>query len=45
MHGDAKWERLGAATGILFVAILMVSIFMTPQTPDVNASSGVIASY
>ncbi|HXA30462.1 MAG TPA: hypothetical protein VN193_17140 [Candidatus Angelobacter sp.] len=45
MHGDAKWERLGAATGILFVVLLMVSIFMVPQTPDVNAAPGVIASY
>jgi len=45
MHGEAKWERLGAATGILFVVLLMVSIFMVPTSPDVNASPGTIAGY
>ena len=45
MHGDAKWERLGAATGILFVVLLVVSVFMVPTPPDINASPGTISAF
>jgi hypothetical protein len=45
MHGDAKWERLGAATGILFVVLLLVSVFLAPATPDINAAPKDISAY
>ena len=45
MHGEAKWERFGAATGILFVVLLVVSVFMVPTPPDVNAAPKDITAY
>lgn len=45
MLGEAKWERFGAATGILFVVLLVVSVFMVPTPPDVNASAQTISTY
>src|SRR5260221_4495821 len=45
MNGEAKWERLGAATGILFVALLIVSVFMVPTPPDINSSPATISGF
>jgi hypothetical protein len=45
VNGEAKWERLAAATGVLFVVLLLVSVFMVPAPPDVNAAPRDIASY
>jgi hypothetical protein len=33
---ERQWERLGAATGILFVVLLVISAFGTPTPPDLN---------
>ena len=30
---DARWERFGAATGIAFVALLVVSFALIPDKP------------
>ena len=45
MSGEMKWERLGAATGILFVALLLVSVFMVPAPPAADASTSSIVTY
>jgi hypothetical protein len=35
---DRQWEQLGAATGIVFVVLLVISAFGTPVPPDLNES-------
>jgi hypothetical protein len=37
----ANWQRLGAASGVLFV-VLTVGTFFTPSTPDADEASGEI---
>lgn len=42
---QASWERIGAYTGIVFVAILVATFFTVPQLPFVSDSTGEIVSY
>jgi hypothetical protein len=42
---ERQWERAGAATGIGFVAALIVSVFMVPSPPHIDASTGEILDY
>lgn len=42
---ERTWERYGAATGIVFGILLVVSIFMLPSPPHIDDSAGKIASY
>jgi len=42
---ERQWERLGAAAGVVFVVALIVSGFMAPQPPHLDASSAKILRY
>jgi hypothetical protein len=42
---DAKWERWAAATGIAFVVLALVTFFMVPSPPKLDAPIGKIADY
>lgn len=36
---EKQWEQLGAATGIVFVVLLVISVLGTPMPPDLNEPS------
>jgi hypothetical protein len=36
---ERQWEQIGAATGIVFVVLLVISVFGTPAPPDLGDSS------
>ena len=42
---ERQWERLGSITGIGFVAAMLVSVFMAPTPPHIDASTSKILSY
>jgi len=42
---ERQWERLGSATGIGFVAAMIVSVFMVPTPPHIDASTTEVLDY
>ena len=42
---ENRWEQAGAAAGIVFVALILASIFIVPAAPHINASFLNIANY
>jgi hypothetical protein len=42
---ENRWERYGAAAGIAFAVLILVSFFMLPSPPHVNASFRKIGDY
>jgi hypothetical protein len=42
---ENRWEQAGAAAGIMFVALILASIFVVPSPPHINASFLNIANY
>jgi hypothetical protein len=42
---ETRWEQAGAAAGIVFVALLLASIFVVPSPPHINALYRDIANY
>ncbi|HEY3239082.1 MAG TPA: hypothetical protein VGL92_05930 [Acidimicrobiia bacterium] len=42
---ERQWEQVGAATGIGFVTLLLVSIFVAPVPPHIDASTEKILAY
>ena len=42
---ERQWERLGSITGIGFVAAMIVSVFMAPTPPHIDASTSSILDY
>ena len=42
---ERTWERYGAATGIAFGILLLVTLFVAPQPPHVDASTTKILAY
>lgn len=42
---ERTWEKYGAATGIAFGILLLVSVFIVPSPPHIDASPGKIASF
>jgi hypothetical protein len=42
---EAKWERWAAATGIAFVVLALITFFMVPAPPKMDAPIGKIVDY
>jgi hypothetical protein len=42
---ERQWERLGSLTGIGFVAAMVVSVFIAPTPPHIDASTTKILDY
>jgi len=42
---ERQWERVGSITGIGFVAAMIVSVFMAPTPPHIDASTSKILDY
>lgn len=42
---ETTWERYGAASGLAFVVLFMLSVFIVPMPPHIDASTGSIAAY
>jgi len=42
---ERQWERLGSATGIGFVVAMIVSVFLAPAPPHIDASTSEILTY
>jgi hypothetical protein len=42
---EAKWERWGAASGLLFVITVLAYVFVTPKAPHFDASPHSVAAY
>jgi hypothetical protein len=42
---ENRWEQAGAAAGIIFVGLLLASIFVVPAPPHINALYRDIANY
>jgi hypothetical protein len=42
---ENRWERYGAASGVIFVIALVAAIFMAPVPPHIDASTAKITSY
>lgn len=42
---EERWERLAAATGIAFVVVTAVALFMAPTPPDPGTAPDVVATY
>src|SRR5581483_9364122 len=42
---ERQWERLGSAAGIGFVVAMIVSVFMAPTPPHIDASTATILDY
>lgn len=42
---ENRWEQAGAAAGVVFVALILASIFLVPAPPHINASFLNIANY
>src|SRR5438445_4768533 len=46
MHMDeTRWERYGAASGVVFVALLVVATFIVPTPPHIDAPTAKIVRY
>lgn len=42
---ETTWERYGAASGLAFVVLFMLSVFIVPMPPHIDASTGSVAAY
>ena len=42
---ERQWERLGSATGVGFVVAMIVSVFIAPTPPHIDASTATILDY
>src|SRR3954454_17424804 len=42
---ERTWEKYGAATGIAFGILLLVSVFIVPSPPHIDAAPAKIAAY
>jgi hypothetical protein len=42
---ERRWERLGAAYGVVFAVLLLGSLFVAPMPPHIDDSAGKITSY
>ena len=42
---EDSWERVGAGAGVVFVALLVVSAFIVPQPPHIDASTARISAF
>jgi hypothetical protein len=42
---ETTWERYGAASGLAFVVLFMLSVFIVPMPPHLDASTGSVAAY
>jgi hypothetical protein len=42
---ENRWEQAGAAAGVVFVALILASIFVVPAAPHINASFLNIANF
>ena len=42
---ESNWERYGAAAGVLFVALFVVSLFMVPTPPHIDDSNAKVVKY
>lgn len=42
---ERRWEQYGAGAGILFVVLVLLSAFIAPQPPHIDASAAKIARY
>ena len=42
---EKTWEKYGAATGIAFGILLLVSLFVAPAPPHIDASTTKIVAY
>jgi hypothetical protein len=42
---ENRWEQAGAAAGVVFVALILASIFIVPSAPHINASFVNIATF
>lgn len=42
---ETTWERYGAASGLAFVVLFMLSTFIVPMPPHLDASTGSVAAY
>ena len=42
---ERRWERLGAAYGVVFAVLLLASLFVAPVPPHIDDSVGKITSY
>ena len=42
---ERTWEKYGAGTGIAFGILLVVSLFVAPQPPHIDASADKIIAY
>jgi hypothetical protein len=42
---ENRWEQAGAAAGVVFVALILASVFVVPAAPHINASFLNIANY
>lgn len=42
---ETTWERYGAASGLAFVVLFMLSVFIVPMPPHLDASTGSVTAY
>ena len=42
---ERQWERIGSGTGIGFVVAMLVSVFLAPTPPHIDASTSEILNY
>ncbi len=42
---ERQWERVGAGSGMVAVALLLAGGFVAPQAPRIDAGTGTIAAY
>jgi len=42
---ESRWERYGAASGVVFVALLVVATFVVPAPPHIDAATSKIMRY
>jgi hypothetical protein len=42
---ETTWERYGAASGLAFVVLFMLSVFIVPMAPHLDASTGSVTAY
>jgi len=42
---ESRWERYGAASGVIFIVLLVAATFMVPQPPHIDATTAKIARY
>src|SRR5579885_3118298 len=42
---EGQWERIGAGAGIVFVVLLVVSAFIVPSPPHIDASTPSIVAW